>query len=71
MLRMNSFNGVSETAEGVVIANFSGSVSDNNEIYISISITDQDLFAANKAVVDADFADFNQTIISLVKKSRE
>lgn len=70
MLKMTSFSGVSQTAEGVVIANFSGSVSDS-EIYMNISITDQDLFAANKAVVDADFADFNQTIISFVKKSGE
>lgn len=70
MLRMNSFNGVSQTANGDVIATFSGSVS-NSEIYMNISITDQDLFAANKAIADADFADFNQTIIDFVKKSAE
>lgn len=70
MLRMNSFTGVSQTEDGAIIANFSGSVS-NSEIYMNISITDQDLFAANKAIVDADFADFNQTIINFVKKSEE
>jgi hypothetical protein len=68
MLKMNSFNGVSQNAEGVVIATFSGSVN-NNEIYMNISVTDQDLFAAHKATVDADFADFNQTISDFVKKS--
>ena len=68
MLKMNSFTGVSQTADGAVIANFSGSVNDN-EIYMNISITNHDLFAINKEIVDADFADFNQTMMSYVKKS--
>lgn len=69
MLKMINFSGVSETADHQVIAHFNGTVKDE-AISFNMSIADSQLFVDHKDEVDADFADFNQNIIDLMKLAK-
>jgi hypothetical protein len=61
MLNFNAnanFDGCSVLEDGTTIANFNASLNAEGNAYVSVSVHDRALYAANKDMVDADFAAF-------------
>jgi len=61
MLNFNAnanFDGCSVLEDGTTIANFNASLNAEGHAYVSVSVHDRALYAANKDMVDADFAAF-------------
>lgn len=70
MLNMNinmSFSGTSTNSNDEVVASFNASYSGEKSLYISVSITDGALYAANKAKADSDFADFTTQVLATIE----
>ncbi len=68
MLNLNvnaNFSGVS-THDEIVIASFNASYAGEKQIYVSISVEDHELFAAHKAVVDADLKAFTDKVLESI-----
>lgn len=61
MLNFNAnanFDGCSVLEDGTTVANFNASLNAEGHAYVSVSVHDRALYAANKDMVDADFAAF-------------
>lgn len=68
MLNLNinmNFSGTS-TENEEVLASFNASYSGEKSVYISVSIMDKDVYAANKNKIDADLAHFTEQVMTTI-----
>ena len=74
MLKIHSksmdFNGASIVDE-VIIASMHASYAGGKEMYMNMSISDVEAYAANKAVVDADLIAFSDAVITVINAQVE
>jgi hypothetical protein len=61
----------SSMIDDVAVATFSASHNGGKDLYISISVADCALFAANQLMVEADMNDFHSEVLSTVLAATE
>lgn len=60
-----NFNGVS-TIEDKVVAYFSSSYNGEKNLYVTLSVEDSAVYAANKELVDADLKSFTDKVLESI-----